>query len=299
MPDLESDRPEATVLFVDVAGSTALYEKLGDAAALNTIGRCLAFLGTISGQFGGRTIKALGDELMLAFGNPEVALRAATEMQIARQQHSEAGEAIPELRVGFHHGPVLEVDADLFDDTVNIAARVAGLARASQILTTGITANGLPSYARQALRSLHRLPVKGKQEALEVCKVIWRWGEGLTMMEAPESSAEHRAPELILEVARIQTRLSPEQPELVFGRDKGVDIVLSHQKASRRHARIERRRDKFVIADSSTNGTFVRFDDDREWLLHHEELALRGTGVISCGAPTDSEGAETIRFRIE
>ena len=299
MNNPESDPAVATVLFVDVAGSTALYEKLGDAAALNTIGRCLALLGTISGRFSGRTVKALGDELMLAFGNPEVALRAATEMQIERQQRSEAGEEIPELRIGFHHGPVLQVDTDLFGDTVNIAARVAGLARAGQILTTGNTANGLPSYARQALRSLRQLPVKGKQEALEICEVIWRWGEGLTMMEAPETSTEHRAPELILEIARTQTRLSPQQPEVVFGRDTGADIVLSHQKASRRHARIERRRDKFVIADNSTNGTFVRFDDDREWLLRHEELALRGTGVISCGAPTDSEGAETVRFRIE
>ncbi|MFN0039418.1 MAG: FHA domain-containing protein [Burkholderiales bacterium] len=74
---------------------------------------------------------------------------------------------------------------------------------------------------------------------------------------------------------------------------------MSSQQASRRHARIERRRDKFVIADNSTNGTFGRFEDDREWLLHHEELALRETGVIRCGVPIKSEGAETFRFRTE
>jgi adenylate cyclase len=289
----------ATILFADVAGSTRLYEKIGDAKALEAIGRCLRELSSVAARFEGRVIKTLGDEIMVAFPAPEGALGAATEMQIERRARNDASEARLEIRAGFHHGDVLERDGDLFGDTVNVAARMARLARTGQILTTGQTVERLPGYARSVVRLIDTLPIKGRQEALAVCEVVWHWGEGLTMLDVRESAVDVSAKELVLEHSRGSFRMHAGLGGLVLGRDSSADIVLAHLKASRSHARIERRRDKFVLADTSTNGTFVHFDGDRELLLRREEIALRGAGAISCGASTASADAELIRFRIE
>ena len=69
--------------------------------------------------------------------------------------------------------------------------------------------------------------------------------------------------------------------------------------ASRLHARIERRRDKFVLIDQSTNGTYVTLEGEKEILLRREELILRGRGHISFGHTYQPEPAEVLRFACE
>ena len=70
---------------------------------------------------------------------------------------------------------------------------------------------------------------------------------------------------------------------IVLGRDAGCNIAVSDRMASRHHARIERRRDKFYLVDQSTNGTYVVFVGEAEIALRREEVMLRGTGRIAFG----------------
>ena len=74
------------------------------------------------------------------------------------------------------------------------------------------------------------------------------------------------------------------------------DVVVGGRKASRRHARIERRRDKFVLADHSSNGTWVQFAGEAEVVvLRREELILRAGGFIGLGHnPGDGQGAPVV-----
>jgi adenylate cyclase len=72
--------------------------------------------------------------------------------------------------------------------------------------------------------------------------------------------------------------------------------VLAHPKTSRLHARIERRRDKFVIEDTGSNRTFAHFDSESEVLLRREELVQRGNGLTNYGSSVVSVDAETPRF---
>jgi predicted component of type VI protein secretion system len=60
------------------------------------------------------------------------------------------------------------------------------------------------------------------------------------------------------------------------------------------HARIERRRDKFVLVDQSSNGTFVTVEGEAEVHLRREELMLRGRGRISFGHPYAADPSETV-----
>ena len=86
----------------------------------------------------GDVVKRIGDEIMAVFSSP-AAMFDAVAMQ--RGLHSQ-GRELPEdgkeicIRVGFHFGPALAQDADHFGDTVNVAARVVGIANGRQIITT-------------------------------------------------------------------------------------------------------------------------------------------------------------------
>ena len=62
------------------------------------------------------------------------------------------------------------------------------------------------------------------------------------------------------------------------------------------HARIERRRDKFVLVDQSTNGTYVTIEGEPEVQLRREELMLRGRGQISFGHAREDTAGEVLEF---
>src|SRR5437899_382397 len=82
-----------------------------------------------------------------------------------------------------------------------------------------------------------------------------------------------------------------EQLPEVGGAKLGVRVgfhsgpVVADQKASRQHCTIERRQDKWVLKDRSTNGTYVTAEGDSEMLLQREELTLRKHGWIAFGQP--------------
>lgn len=87
-----------------------------------------------------------------------------------------------------------------------------------------------------------------------------------------------------------------QRPSLALGRDAGCDLVIGDRRASRSHGRIERRGDKFVLSDRSTNGTYVAFAGEAAFLLRREELVLRGRGRVSFAAPADGGNADAVEF---
>ena len=86
---------------------------------------------------------------------------------------------------------------------------------------------------------------------------------------------------------------------IVVGRDASCQLVVPDRMASRQHARIERRRDKFILIDISTNGTFVEFDGEAEMVLRREEVMLRGKGRIALGHSMSGLPEETIYFEVK
>ncbi|AKU14170.1 hypothetical protein AzCIB_4277 [Azoarcus sp. CIB] len=73
------------------------------------------------------------------------------------------------------------------------------------------------------------------------------------------------------------------RPVVLLGRELGNDVVIADPRASRQHARIERRREGFVLIDQSTNGTFLADDSGNESCIKGAELVLAGSGRIGCG----------------
>ena len=285
---------ERAILFADVSGSTALYELLGDKPAAKAIDACLGALREVIGRRDGQVVKTIGDELMVVFNNPQAACEAAREMQHCMVALPPTAGAKLAIRIGFHYGLVLEDKGDFWGDGVNTAARLAGLAKAGQILTTGATANALAGVQRSNLRDLDQITVKGKQDAVRVFELMWGDPEDATQVAGMAESARVQA-RLTLELGERTIAFPKEKTILVLGREVGCDIVIPEKTASRRHARIERRGAQYVLIDESTNGTYVAIEGDREVLLRRDSVMLRGRGKIALGTSTDS-AAEIVLF---
>jgi adenylate cyclase len=286
------------VLFADIAGSTSLYEVLGDARAKAMIDEALAAMTAVTVQQGGRVIKTIGDEVMCVFNGADRGFIAATDMQTKVDQLPVVNGAKRKIRVGFHAGPVIEENGDVFGDTVNTAARMAGLAKGMQIFTTRATVDMLSPALRAGTRDIAALSVKGKADDMTVCEVIWQEGGDLTMT-ADSIVLPQMQTTLLLRHGAREIVMNASKTGVSLGRDAGSDFVIADPKASRNHARIEKRRDKFFLADQSTNGTFVSFAGEIETSLRREEVMLRGSGFIVFGHSASDSKAETVEFMIQ
>jgi class 3 adenylate cyclase len=130
-----------TFLFTDLKGSTQLYERVGDLAAYDLVRQHFSVLNEIVASEEGAVVKTIGDAVMATFSAPAQAMRAALSMREAMHRiNAERGSEDLLLKIGIHEGPCLAVISndrqDYFGQTVNMAARVQGIALANTIFTT-------------------------------------------------------------------------------------------------------------------------------------------------------------------
>jgi adenylate cyclase len=276
---------QATVLFADVSGSTRLYETAGDTAALAAITQCLAAMRQATEAAGGRVVKTIGDEVMAIFPGPDAAVAAAAEMQAKTEALPEVAGTRIGLRIGFHYGPVLQQDNDVFGDTVNLAARLVSQAQKSEIITTSETASQLAPVFRSMVRHLHAITVKGKSEEVELAEIIWRSDVNATTFVRNRVKSKAAGGTLRLKYHIREVVRRRDGDAVVIGRDAGCGLVIDDDMASRQHCTVERRGDKYVLKDHSTNGTYVTLEGDTELFLQREELTLRKHGWIAFGQP--------------
>jgi adenylate cyclase len=277
--------PEQTtgcVLFADVSGSTKLYETVGDAAAHAAIDLCVKLFCALTEQHAGRVIKTIGDEVMAIFPAANHAGRAAVDIQLGVHDMAPVDKVRLGVRIGLHHGPVVERDGDVFGDTVNLAARLAEMAAKGQIITSLETVELFDPIQKMDCRRLYSIPVKGKEREVDICELMWSDTEDATQVVSHHASTDGGNQLRIVYRGRVMV-LSPERRMIVLGRDATADLVVADRMASRAHCEIEQRQDKFVLADRSANGTFLSIDGDREIVLRREETLLRGHGFITLG----------------
>ena len=154
-----------TVAFIDLAGFTTATATHGDEVAADLAGR-LCELTSASLGAGDQLVKGLGDAVMLISRQPSDAL--ALVGRICRLADYEV--AFPLLRVGIHHGPVVERNADWFGATINIGARVAALAAADQVLATADVAEAA-RRAGLAVVPVGATTLRGTAEAVDLFEV--------------------------------------------------------------------------------------------------------------------------------
>lgn len=130
-----------TFLFTDLKGSTELYERVGDLVAYDMVRSHFGVLNEVVAAQAGAVVKTIGDAVMATFPTPDRGLAAALSMREAMLKlNAESGREDLLLKIGMHEGPCLAVTLndrlDYFGQTVNIAARVQGLAVSRSIYAT-------------------------------------------------------------------------------------------------------------------------------------------------------------------
>jgi adenylate cyclase len=292
---------QRAVLFADVCDSTGLYESLGDAPALALVNTLFEKLGSITATHEGIVIKTLGDAVISQFRDADKAFRAACDMQTAAAALSPRSQAKFAIKIAFNYGPVVLKDDDVFGDTVNVCSRLNTLGSPEQVLTTQLTVDALSPGLRVRCRQLYPLKVKGKAEQIMVFDVLWRLDPDITERDLPArpSAARNAVAVLKISYGGESYTVGPAQ-EVLLGRDKGNDIIIESTRASRVHARIFGRDGNFVIADQSSNGTFLLIDgNSREMLLRREEAVMGERGWVGFGKSAEGHGTHVLRYRLE
>ncbi len=120
---------EATFVFIDLAGFTALTEAHGDEAAANLVERFVDIASQTLGDEA-RMVSVIGDAIFLVSPNPLAAIRVVGRLVELVEQERE----FPEIRGGLHHGFAAERGPQFYGHAVNVAARIAGHAGGGKIL---------------------------------------------------------------------------------------------------------------------------------------------------------------------
>ena len=292
---------QRAVLFADVCDSTAIYESLGDEMALSLINTLFDKLGSITASHEGIVIKTLGDAVVCQFRDADKAFRAACDMQTAASLLGPRSPTKFAIKISFNFGPVVAKGDDVFGDTVNTCSRLNTLGSPEQVLTTQQTVDALTPGLRIRCRQLYPLKVKGKAEQVTVFDVLWRLDPDITERDLPARPPTSRSAVAVLKISYggESFTVGPAQ-EVLVGRDKSNDIIIDSTRASRVHARIFGRDGNFVIADQSSNGTFLLIDgNSREMLLRREEAVMGERGWVGVGKSAEGHGTHVLRYRLE
>jgi class 3 adenylate cyclase len=138
---------QVTLMFTDLRGSTALYERIGDARAYHLVREHFAFLAGQIRAHDGAIVKTIGDAVMAAFADPARAVAAALAIQrnVAAFNAGLEGGAELVIKIGLHGGPCIAVTLndrlDYFGTTVNMAARLQAQSRGDIVLSAALLAD--------------------------------------------------------------------------------------------------------------------------------------------------------------
>lgn len=116
------------------------------------------------------------------------------------------------------------------------------------------------------------------------------------IVEPSRALAKQQGPRLVLRLGKNECIVSGERPRCTAGRSSRNDLVIADSYASRLHAEIEYRSDKFFITDRSTNGTFVQPKQGEEIVLHRDQASLDDSGAIGFGRRPDADPELAIEF---
>lgn len=303
---MSSSQSKLVVLFADVSGSVTLYERLRDTEALHAVDRCLKRMARSVEGYGGKTLQMAGDELLSTFKSAEEACQAAIDMQQRVADLPPVGGCKLGIRIGLHIGnQAFPTDNLPAAEVVRNAARICGTAQRDQIMCSAQVIEALPvDNAVSANRAPNPDGLREEGTELSLRQIFWPAPPTVNAGDAAFSYTQsfiggEEVKDVPTSADRICVRyrgkaflLDEKTPVLTMGRDKSNKLVVDDPKASRVHARLELRSDGYHLIDSSTNGTFVSLNNQRETFLRREEIFFNVNGRIAFGTSKNDPSAE-------
>jgi len=296
---------ELAIVFADVVGSMKLYEQLGDLKAREMVAICIDTMRQATEQHDGTVIKTMGDEVMSTFPSADDALNAAAQMQkqISTNPALKVNEHSVAIRIGCNYGPVVIENRDIFGSAVHTANRMTSQAKAGQIITTSALVDRLSPDWRACVRQIDIATVKGRSSELALFEVLWQTEDITSMVPAIALASRNKSTEkphrLRLRYQGQEVIVDERRNNISMGRAEENDLVVKGNLISRLHARIEISRNKFMLIDQSTNGTFVQGKDGDEAFVRRDSMQIRAEGLIGLGKAPDSNSSQVIRYICE
>ncbi|WP_431191525.1 FHA domain-containing protein [Ottowia testudinis] len=299
---------------------------MGNAPVADVIAKVTQWIGRVCEAHHGRTVKFLGDGVLAQFQRGDDAVEAAVFMQ---QNHSERLEKWPQplrmgLKIGMARGGVVQMADDVYGDPVNLAARLSDMAGTQTIWADESViaelrhrrdahshdqphAGGERVAAETArYRSLGMMRVRGLSEPHSVFQIEWSEEVSTDLMTV--RGALH---DLEIESGMVGGSIAlawlgksrvfaADDLPIVIGRIPDSSFVVSDQRVSRHHARIEVINGAFVLSDLSSFGTWVRFTENpaSEVQLRRNQCVLHSTGEIALGASFSDFSAAVVAFSV-
>ncbi len=162
-----------TVLFTDIAGSTAMTQNLGDAGAQEVVRAHNRIVREALSAFAGKEIKHTGDGIMASFNKTSDAVDGVIQMQVETMKHNQVEPDLPlHLKIGLNSGEPIAEDNDLFGTVVQLSARIVNKASADQIYVSEIV-RGICAGKSYNFKNLGVFPMKGFGDDVTLFEVIW------------------------------------------------------------------------------------------------------------------------------
>jgi len=285
---------ECVVAFADIAGSTRLYETVGDAAAKALVEALEAEIASVIARSGGLVQEVVGDEVLFRFDDVNAAVACTFAIQEATGLFAASRETPMSVRIGLHFGQVIVDEGGIFGDTVNTSARMAAIAQGGQIIASEDVVNRLAAPLSGVARRFDRVKVKGKREPIVIFDLLWQPSNVTEILPSALPGSSH--------VGKLTLRYEDQSLSVGAGREFSIgrapdnDLVVMSGSVSRRHATLELGRERFVLLDKSTNGTYVETENGETVFLRREAFPLWGRGRIALGAPVADGIAHLIEF---
>jgi hypothetical protein len=246
-----------------------------------------------------RRLRVENNALIGVFPTADSAFGVACSVQQACREHGH--DSMPaEVRMLLDRQ-----DGGLVDDAATTSVGgIYGLAEPlmkkippGQIFATKTIAGHLGELSRARFR-LYEQDATGTDTGIPLCQVICN-EETVTRIAIPTQHQESSGTPCNLSLRWRENTMTviPDSPSLTIGRGDQSDIQIESELASRIHARLGFQQTNFILTDQSTNGTYVQIDDDDEVYLHHEQIVLRGRGVISLGRHIRAGKGKLIYFK--
>jgi adenylate cyclase len=293
---MDQERLLAAVLLADVVGSTPLYERIGDDAALQQVSDCLDAMREIVAWHGGDFIYSKGDDVLSLFERPEAALTAVCQIS------SQLTKWPLSARIGLHFGAVIRARGALFGDVVNVTARLSSTANPGEVLISQSFFEALSAGSRNALRLLDKMAFKGRQDLFDVYTLGSDDGLGTHIASrgtfVDRRSAPPRQINLVIRYGD-QLRSCRNNEFVTIGRSPECNIVVQRPWVSRHHATLTISNGKARLIERSSSGTFVSMGPDHdEVFVRREDILLFGSGVISPGQRSSLGDAQILHYEI-
>ncbi len=294
----------ATVVFIDISGSTALFETLGNERAARAVAGMTDAFKQVVVQAGGRVVKTLGDGVLATFTSSSLGVSA---MVMLMRRHYGNWDTLPpsqkfDVRVGMSTGEIVLMDGDCYGDSVNMASRMCEKAGQREIWASAST---MESGARADTQFIPMgwMDVRGKAEQQMLYQVQWMEPEAHEVVTAYDSVLPMQ-PDTVV---HMRLRLAADGVEKIFntsdmpifvGRSSDSEWVVLDRRVSRQHGRIDWRNGNLLYTDLSRYGTWISFGGSPATALRRETQPLHGAGVMYFGISPDDDSAPSTAFSV-